>query len=116
MDKLCKLLDRFDTRAFIAIALTSSMIGLTFVLALRAPESDAFKVLLGAMLTVGFASAVGWYFNSSSSSDKKDAAIVSMATSPSSAPGSPPAAPVSTTTTVTNNATVTKTEPAATAG
>lgn len=67
------LLDRFDTRACIAIMLTSSMIALTFVLALRGPETDAFKVLLGAMLTVGFASAIGWYFNSSAGSDKKDA-------------------------------------------
>lgn len=66
------LLDRFDTRAFIAIILTLSMIALTFVLALRGPETDAFKVLLGAMLTVGFASAIGWYFNSSAGSDKKD--------------------------------------------
>jgi hypothetical protein len=65
-------LDRWDTRAFIAIALTLSMITLTFVLALRAPESDAFKILLGAMLTVGFASAIGWYFNSSIGSEKKD--------------------------------------------
>lgn len=88
------------------------MIGLTFVLALRAPESDPFKVLLGAMLTVGFASAVGWYFNSSSSSDKKDAAIVSMATSPSPAPASPPVAPVSTITTTTDASTVTETKPA----
>lgn len=66
------LLDRFDTRAFIAIILTLSMIALTFVLALKGPETDAFKVLLGAMLTVGFASAIGWYFNSSAGSDKKD--------------------------------------------
>lgn len=91
MDKLCKLLDRFDTRAFIAIALTCSMIALTFVLAFRAPESDPFKVLLGAMLTVGFASAVGWYFNSSSSSDKKDTAIISAATG-QPRPPAPPAA------------------------
>jgi len=48
------------------------MVALTFVLALRGPETDAFKVLLGAMLTVGFASAIGWYFNSSLGSEKKD--------------------------------------------
>lgn len=66
------VLAQFNTRAFIAIMLTISMIALTFVLALRGPETDAFKVLLGAMLTVGFASAIGWYFNSSLGSEKKD--------------------------------------------
>src|SRR3990167_6158522 len=67
-----RVIDRIDTRSFIAVSLTLSMIGLTFVLALRGPETDAFKVLLGAMLTVGFASAIGWYFNSNAGSDKKD--------------------------------------------
>ena len=73
------LLNRFDTRAFIAILLTISMVCLTFVLALKAPESDAFKVLLGAMLTVGFASAIGWYFNSSKGSETKDDKIMTLA-------------------------------------
>jgi hypothetical protein len=76
------LLNRFDARAFIAISLTASMIALTFVLALRAPESDAFKVLLGAMLTVGFTSVIGWYFASSAGSDKKDATIAAAMSSP----------------------------------
>lgn len=67
-----RLLDRFDTRAFIAIELSTSMVILTFVLAVSKPETDAFKVLLGAMLTVGFASAIGWYFQSSAGSEKKD--------------------------------------------
>jgi hypothetical protein len=78
-DRPHSLLDRFDTRAFIAILLTMSMIALTFVLALKGPETDAFKVLLGAMLTVGFASAIGWYFNSSAGSDKKDATQAKVA-------------------------------------
>lgn len=69
-----EVLDRFETRSFIAIILVLSMVGLTYILALRIPESDAFKILLGAMLTVGFASAIGWYFNSSIGSEKKDAA------------------------------------------
>lgn len=67
-----RMIDRFDTRAFLAIELATSMVVLTFVLALRVPESDAFKILLGAMLTVGFASAIGWYFQSSAGSEKKD--------------------------------------------
>jgi hypothetical protein len=73
------LLEMWDTRAAIALALTFSMITLTFVLALRGPETDAFKVLLGAMLTVGFGSAIGWYFNSSAGSDKKDAVQAKVA-------------------------------------
>lgn len=67
-----RMIDRFDTRAFLAVELATSMVVLTFVLALRVPESDAFKILLGAMLTVGFSSAIGWYFQSSAGSDKKD--------------------------------------------
>lgn len=74
-----RLVDRIDTRSFIAISLTLSMIALTFVLALRGPETDAFKVLLGAMLTVGFASAIGWYFNSNAGSEKKDAVSAKVA-------------------------------------
>lgn len=67
------IIEMWDTRAVIALSLTLSMIVLTFVLALKGPETDAFKVLLGAMLTVGFTSVIGWYFASSSGSDKKDA-------------------------------------------
>lgn len=71
-EEIKSLLDRFDTRAFLAVELATSMVVLTFVLALRVPESDAFKILLGAMLTVGFSSAIGWYFQSSAGSEKKD--------------------------------------------
>ena len=91
---LDRLLDRFDTRAFIAVSLTGSMICLTFVLALSAPTSDAFKVLLGAMLTVGFASAIGWYFNSSAGSDKKDSTVVALATGIANGKAEVPVVPV----------------------
>jgi hypothetical protein len=109
-----KMVERLDTRSFIAITLTLSMVALTFVLAFKIPESDAFKILEGAMLTVGFASVIGWYFNSSASSEKKDAPIMAAAFAKNETPNSPPPAPVSTTTTVTADATVTKTEPAPT--
>lgn len=69
------MLDRFSVRDLIALMLATSMIALTFVLALRSPESDAFKVLLGAMLTIGFANVIGFYYNSSSDSSKKTEAI-----------------------------------------
>src|SRR3990167_6227731 len=93
------LIERLDTRSFIAISLTISMIALTFVLALRGPETDAFKVLLGAMLTVGFASAIGWYFNSNAGSDKKDETQAKVAEKladkvATSAPVAIPVAPV----------------------
>lgn len=68
-------LDRFDTRSILAILLVSAVIALMFVLGVRNPESDVFKILLGGVMTVGFASVVGWYFASSSGSAMKDEAL-----------------------------------------
>lgn len=68
-------LDRFDTRSILAILLVSAVIALMFVLGVRNPESDSFKILLGGVMTVGFASVVGWYFASSSGSAMKDEAL-----------------------------------------
>ena len=100
-------LARLTVRDFIAVELSTSLVALTFVLALRAPESDAFKVLLGAILTVGFSSAIGWDFNSSAGSDKKDEIIASNAAVIASS------APVTTTKTeAPDGTTTTKTEPA----
>lgn len=68
------ILSRFNTRDVLALGLVASIIALTFVLAIRAPESDAFKVLLGALLSTGFAAIIAWYFGSSSGSAMKDQA------------------------------------------
>lgn len=71
------LLDR--TRDFIAITLTLSLVALTFVLAIRTPDADVFKILLGALLSVGFTSSIGFYFNSSKGSEDKSALIAETA-------------------------------------
>lgn len=92
MPSLKDLAAAFSTRDFIAVMLTAALIALTFLLAVRAPESDVFKMLVGAMLSTGFASAIGWYFNSSKSSDKKDE-IIAAAVPPQPPPPSPEAAP-----------------------
>lgn len=66
------MLSRITTRDVMALELSTALVALTFVLAIRAPESDAFKMLLGGMLTTGFSTAVGYYFNSSKGSDDKN--------------------------------------------
>lgn len=99
MPNLKDIMDAFSTRDFIAVMLSSALVALTFVLALRSPDSDAFKVLLGALLSTGFSSAINYYFSSSKSSDKKDDIIATNAVAAASA-GSAATAP--TTTTVVN--------------
>ena len=68
-------LDRVDTRGILAMMLVGSVLALMFVLGIRNPESDAFKILLGGVMTVGFASVVAWYYGSSSGSAMKDEAL-----------------------------------------
>lgn len=67
--------DKFETRSLLAVMLVASVLALMFVLGVRNPESDAFKILLGGVMTVGFASVIGWYFGSSSGSAMKDEAL-----------------------------------------
>lgn len=75
---LREIVNKINTRDVMALELSTALVALTFVLAIRAPDSDAFKVLLGAMLSTGFASAIGFYFNSSAGSAKKDDTIASQ--------------------------------------
>jgi hypothetical protein len=79
-----------------ALELATALIGLTFLLAIRDTDSDAFKMLLGGMLTTGFATAVGYYFNSSKGSEDKTN-IIKDATS-ALATSTPVATPIVTTT------------------
>lgn len=67
---------RINTRSIIALMLVVSFIALVFLLAIRDPNGDVFKVLAGALSTVGFAGVVAWYFGSSKSSDDKNAALM----------------------------------------
>lgn len=70
-----------DPQSFIAIVLVLSMIALVFVLAFHgAPDSDMFKLVVGAFVTVGFASIVQFYFGSSKGSAAKDDTINKIAT------------------------------------
>lgn len=72
-----KITNRFDTQSFIAIFLVISMVALVFTIAFmgKAPNDDTFKVLSGALATVGFATIVSFYFGSSSGSKSKDDAM-----------------------------------------
>lgn len=66
------MLNQFDTKSAIAISLVTSMIAMAFVLALRAPDSDIFKIVIGGLMTVGFSNIISFYFGSSSGSKAKD--------------------------------------------
>jgi hypothetical protein len=85
------IVERMDVRSFLAIELSTALIGLVFVLAFKMPDTDAFKILLGALISVGFTSAISWYFNSSSGSDKKDDRVAEL--SAALAVSTPPAPP-----------------------
>lgn len=62
---------RVDTRSIIAVLVVLNILLLTAWLAVSAPDSDAFKILLGFL--GGNASGVaGYYFGSNSSAEKRD--------------------------------------------
>jgi heme A synthase len=70
-----------DTAAFIANVLVLSIVGLVFALVVTGKtDTDVFKVLVGALMSVGFTNIVGFYFGSSQGSKEKDTAITTMAT------------------------------------
>jgi CII-binding regulator of phage lambda lysogenization HflD len=65
-----------DTRSLLAIAVASAVIVLVFVMALTGKtETDTFKIMVGGLMTVGFASIIGYYFGSSEGSKLKDDTI-----------------------------------------
>jgi hypothetical protein len=68
-----------DTPSFLAMILVASIVGLVFLLALMGKsDTDTFKILVGALMSVGFTNIVGFYFGSSSSSKAKDDTISAM--------------------------------------
>lgn len=73
-------LDRMDMRGLIAFTLVLCVMALAFLLAVTAPTSQTFNILLGGIMTVGFASVVQWYFGSSSGSAMKGEALAKTAT------------------------------------
>jgi hypothetical protein len=74
-------LDRLDARGLIAFVLILCVMALAFLLAIRSPESQTFNILLGGIMTVGFASVIQWYYGSSSGSAMKDEALANTAKS-----------------------------------
>lgn len=75
------LLDRLDARSLIALVMIVCVMALAFLLAIRAPESQTFNILLGGIMTVGFASVINWYYGSSSGSAMKDEALAKTSAS-----------------------------------
>lgn len=73
------MLKDIKTADVIALSLVGSMIAMAFVLAIRSPDSDIFKMLMGGLVTVGFASIIGFYFGSSSGSKAKDDTLNAIA-------------------------------------
>ncbi len=69
-----------DTRSALAIFLVAALVVMTFTLIFKTTpvESDVLKVLIGGFMTTGFASVIGFYFGSSSSSKDKDAPAVTV--------------------------------------
>lgn len=73
-----------DPQSFIAVVLVLAMVTLVFVLVMRGsvPESDMLKMVVGGLMTTGFATIISFYFGSSKGSDKKDDALISKASTP----------------------------------
>lgn len=75
-----------DTPSFLAMVLVLAIVLLVFVLVfIGETNSDVFKVLVGALMSVGFTNIVGFYFGSSQGSKTKDDTINTL-----SARDSPP--------------------------
>jgi hypothetical protein len=71
-----------DTPSLIATALVGAIVTLPYVMiATGKTDTDVFKVLVGALISVGLTNVVGFYFGSSASSKTKDETISTMAAS-----------------------------------
>ena len=69
-----------DPQSFIAVILVTAMVALMFVMCFHAvPDGDAFKMMLGGFVTVGFSSIISFYFGSSRGSAAKDDTINKIA-------------------------------------
>jgi hypothetical protein len=103
-----------DARSFLAIFVVVSVVAIIILWMLHPPTgSDAamatLNTLVGALVGVGFAGVIQYFFGSSDTSKDKDATIAAIAMQPGAQQALPP---VSVTTTTTEDSTVTKTEPA----
>jgi hypothetical protein len=68
-------LDRVDATSFIQIFVVVSVVVLTFTLIwVKVPDSDMFKMLASALVTIGFATVINFLMGSSTGSKDKDKA------------------------------------------
>lgn len=76
-----------DTPSFLAIMLVTAIVGLVYMLAaIGQSDTDTFKILVGALMSVGFTNIVGYYFTSSPTSKLKDETIHTMAAAAATPP------------------------------
>ena len=79
------------TQSLLALITVLATVALTFLLIFfPAPESDVFKMLVGGLLTVGFATVYGFFFGSSSESKAKDERVDSAMKALGAMPPAPP--------------------------
>lgn len=75
-----------EPQSFIAVFLVISVVALTFTLVLTGKaESQMTIMMIGGLMTVGFASIIGFYYGSSKSSKTKDDTISTLAGNPAPA-------------------------------
>lgn len=100
-----------DVQGYLAAMLPTSTVLLIFVLVfhpLPQGTDDVTKTAIGALLTVGFASIISFYFGSSAGSKSKDNTINKIA---EQSAGPIPTPPSTTTTVTTSEAPKTQTTP-----
>ncbi len=91
-----------SVRAIISILLTVAFVGLIFLLAWQGKtDTQTFNLLVGALTGAALGHVLGYYFNTTESSGKKDDTIALQTkiaageTPPPSAPPAPTPAPAS---------------------
>lgn len=84
--------DRLSVQSYIAVLLSTATVVLIFLLVLHpmTGSDDVTKTAIGALLTVGFATIISFYFGSSQGSKTKDDAIAQAITPPPPPPSPPP--------------------------
>lgn len=80
-DPIEKVTNHFpDTQSTLAVIASVGFMGLAFYLALSGKtDSDAFKIMVGALISVALTQVYQFYFGSSKPSQTKDETISSMA-------------------------------------
>ncbi len=85
------MLQRVSVQSYVAVMLSTSTVAMIFLLILHPMQQadDVTKTAIGAMLTVGFASIINFYFGSSQGSKAKDDTLNAIALQPAAAPPAP---------------------------